>query len=402
MKLLKAEVWGDSLYKDSLFSVDLYAADRIVAGKGDSAPYGVTKVGSEGNIYTQNVVGFSGVNASGKTTSINLLEFLADFFAVSNVMRSDRFSVDEPPAKLARRFGLRVIFWHEDAFYALDAELERNDEGIRNWYRIEDEFLYEFVGKRPSKKILASFDEFLQNARLMMHRGAMEGEPGSLTKEQKTFLREDTSIVFALTGNRRVMAWRTGGGLSRRTYDTPVVNAFDNSIEYLRWDESSEVYRLKFHDDEERSVSRGAAEGQLSTGTLLGSDLVLNSIGVLRDGGLMIVDELESGLNKSLVKTVIELFLSASTNPNGAQLIFTTHYPEILDFLPRKDDVYLLVRDAMHATSIIKYSDRVSRIENKKSEVVLSNYIKGTVPNYPDIRDLRSYVRQSVRGSVDE
>lgn len=116
----------------------------------------------------------------------------------------------------------------------------------------------------------------------------------------------------------------------------------------------------------------------------------------------MVIDEIESGLNKSLVKVIIDLFLSESTNPNGAQLVFTTHYPEILDFLPRKDDVYLLVRDADHRTKAVKYSSEVKRIENKKSEVVLSNYIKGTMPNYPDIRGLRNYVRNSVRGTRDE
>ena len=116
----------------------------------------------------------------------------------------------------------------------------------------------------------------------------------------------------------------------------------------------------------------------------------------------MIVDEIERGLNKSLVRTIIDLFLSGTTNPRGAQLVFTTHYPEILDFLPRKDDVYLLVRDSSHKTSVIKYSDRVERIENKKSEIVLSNYIKGTLPNYPDIRDLREYVARSVREADDE
>ena len=116
----------------------------------------------------------------------------------------------------------------------------------------------------------------------------------------------------------------------------------------------------------------------------------------------MIIDEIERGLNKSLVKVIIDLFLSSSTNPHGAQLIFTTHYPEILDFLPRKDDVYLLVRDANHETDVVKYSNKVKRIEYKKSEVVLSNYIKGTVPNYPDIRDLRDVVRNSVRKGSDE
>lgn len=110
----------------------------------------------------------------------------------------------------------------------------------------------------------------------------------------------------------------------------------------------------------------------------------------------MLIDEIEAGLNKSLVKSIIELFQSHASNPYGAQLIFTTHYIELLDYLPRKDDVYLLVRDKNFNSKVIKYSDRISRIENKKSEMVLANVIKGTMPSYPEVEGMRAYVREFV------
>lgn len=47
---------------------------------------------------------------------------------------------------------------------------------------------------------------------------------------------------------------------------------------------------------------------------------------------------------KRLVKVMMGIFVSKETNPHGATLIFTTHYPEILDSVHRKDNTYFFVR----------------------------------------------------------
>ena len=139
------------------------------------------------------------------------------------------------------------------------------------------------------------------------------------------------------------------------------INAFDaEQSAYLRWDPESEVYNLKFYGEPERSLEP-AAQLRLSFRSARLSDPRLSSraVGILQDGGVMIIDEIERGLNKSLDKVIIDLFLSSSTNPHGARSSSsTTTIPKILDFLPRKDDVYLLVRDANHETDVVKYSTR--------------------------------------------
>ena len=134
----------------------------------------------------------------------------------------------------------------------------------------------------------------------------------------------------------------------------------------------------------------------LSNGTILGAELVNRAISALKSGGYLIVDEMETGLNRSLVGTVIGLFASPVTNPHGAVLLFSTHYPELLDGLKRKDNVYLLVRNESFDTEVVKYSDRIGRIENKKSDVVINNVIKGSMPRYPDVQAMRSYVCEHV------
>ena len=136
----------------------------------------------------------------------------------------------------------------------------------------------------------------------------------------------------------------------------------------------------------------------LSNGTIMGCELVERSIAALNAGGYLIVDEMETGLNRALVGTVIELFASPVTNPKGATLLFSTHYPELLDILRRKDNVFILVRDEHYKTEVVKYSDRIGRIENKKSDVVINNVVKGSMPKYPDVQAMRDYVCEHVNG----
>jgi AAA15 family ATPase/GTPase len=183
-----------------------------------------------------------------------------------------------------------------------------------------------------------------------------------------------------------------------QTLATPVVQAFDPSVERLDWDSQNEVYTLQFKGERERVVDRNVAALLLSRGTVFGAEMVNCAMEVLACGGYLLVDEMEEAINRSLVATVIDLFASPVTNPHGAQLVFTTHYPELLDVLHRKDNVYLLVRGGDHRTEAVRYSDRVRRIENKKSEVVLSDLIQGTMPRYPDVRAMRDHVRSYVNG----
>ena len=61
-----------------------------------------------------------------------------------------------------------------------------------------------------------------------------------------------------------------------------------------------------------------------------------------------------------------------------------------------KDNVFFLVRSGSDGAQVVKYGDRVKRIENKKSEVFASNYVKGTAPRYANVRALRDRVAKGV------
>ncbi len=93
---------------------------------------------------------------------------------------------------------------------------------------------------------------------------------------------------------------------------------------------------------------------------------------------------------------IINLFNNKEINKSGACLIFTTHYAEILDSFDRMDNIYILTRSENYFTKIHRYSKMVKRSELKKSEVILSNYVKGSAPKALNIMNLEEYICENL------
>ena len=396
MRLLKLVVKGAGLFSGDSFSMDFFAADRV-AGKGDPFFNNVFRLGDAGSIYSQNVVAISGVNASGKTTALKIISAVLELLLVPYEMRSHHMG-RIIPAKMSERFSVQAIFWNEGEFYLLESDLKLSkgaeESNTFNWFRIEDEILWLLDTQRPNKSMIADPKVFKDNASIMLKRNGSAGDKAAVSSEARKFLRDTVSIVVAVD----VSSKESGeifelDDVLRTSHATEVVHAFDSSVELLSWDSKLDAFHLKYVGEPERIVSERTVREMLSEGTVVGIGMVERALIQLRIGGFLLIDEIEYGLNKSLIKSFIELFQSHTTNPHGAQLIFTTHYIELLDYLPRKDNVFLLVRNKEFATDVVKYSDRIPRIENKKSEVVLANAIKGVMPSYPEVEGLRAYAR---------
>lgn len=103
---------------------------------------------------------------------------------------------------------------------------------------------------------------------------------------------------------------------------------------------------------------------------------------VLSKGGLLLVDEIEKELHPALVDFIVSKFQSKRTNPNGAQIIFTTHSTELLSMeLLRKDQLYFVDKDKDDgATELYSISDFSTRTtENIRKGYLLGKY--GAIPN---------------------
>ena len=102
----------------------------------------------------------------------------------------------------------------------------------------------------------------------------------------------------------------------------------------------------------------------------------------LRTGGVLLVDEIERELHPALVNFIVSRFQNKKTNPNGAQIIFTTHNTELLNLeYLRKDQIYLVDKKANDgASELYSISDFSTRTtDNIRKGYLLGKY--GAVPN---------------------
>jgi AAA15 family ATPase/GTPase len=105
---------------------------------------------------------------------------------------------------------------------------------------------------------------------------------------------------------------------------------------------------------------------------------------ILKKGGILVVDELESSLHPALARFVVGLFNSAD-NKNGAQLIFTTHNAGLLDIkeIFRRDQIWFVEKDKTQATVLYPLTD----FNPRKDAAIESGYLTGRYGAVPFVAD---------------
>jgi uncharacterized protein len=95
---------------------------------------------------------------------------------------------------------------------------------------------------------------------------------------------------------------------------------------------------------------------------------------ILKNGSVLIVDELNRGLHPLLVRQLVALFQNPASNPHGAQLLFTTHETNLLDpdFL-RRDQIWFTEKNAEQVSALFPLTEFTPR----KNEAFESGYLSG-------------------------
>lgn len=117
-----------------------------------------------------------------------------------------------------------------------------------------------------------------------------------------------------------------------------------------------------------------------SEGTLRTMDLAGYVNELIKNDGLLLVDEIESSLHPKLVEFIIEKFLRES---NKAQLIVSTHYDGLLaqDDLLRNDNIWFTEKDKDGATILYPLTDfnGLNRISSLQKAYRFGKF--GAIPN---------------------
>lgn len=391
MKLLKLRFDHVRMFEDGIFELDFYASDKV-----PSSDESVLTLGKP--VYSNCIVALAGINASGKTTALNLIELAC------RVANGSPLGAPGLPSSLSTIFdgdpSMRALVWEEGRLFLIESSLAvaGTDDGTNNAdspIEFVDETI-SLVSRVSSKDALSSWDVLKASSRKLYRRA-------EILESWIVLASPDVSICGAAlaktVGRRcRIQVLRDDEARIREGSENldAVLRVFDPRIEHLEVSDSGRAFEIRFSDGKRLSLSEPGLKEVLSSGTVRGLSLVQRATNTLESGGLLLADELENHLNRQLVNVVVDLFATRETNPQGATLVFTTHYPQLLDHIHRKDDVYFLAHGEDGLTKVVKYGDKVERIENKKSEVFVSNYIKGTAPRYVDVQTLRRLVSESV------
>jgi AAA15 family ATPase/GTPase len=121
-----------------------------------------------------------------------------------------------------------------------------------------------------------------------------------------------------------------------------------------------------------------------SAGTQRLFGLVGPWLDILNNGYTVCVDELETSMHPLMIRELLRLIFSNSENPKGAQILFTTHNPLLLDpTLLRRDQIWFTDKDTDNAAHLYPLTD----YQPRKGESLVRGYLSGrygAVPFIPD------------------
>ena len=135
-------------------------------------------------------------------------------------------------------------------------------------------------------------------------------------------------------------------------------------------------------------VEEFALDDQESSGTAKFFALTGPIIKALEYGDVLVVDELDSKIHPNLVSKLVELFNSAKTNPNNAQLIFNSHDTNLLGSgLFRRDQIWFVEKDRYGAAVLYSLASFKTDEGGRKSDNFEEKYISGRYGAIPVLGD---------------
>lgn len=383
MKILRITVNGLPLFKQEL-DLLFYTQQRV----GEDDKEKLYKI--EPNYYLHTACAFIGINASGKTSVLKVINLAL------NILRNEPINHVESRNILGacERATFKICFLDKKSnVYCLKTVItSKKAKAGRYAYSIIEEKLWEKpISSVKSKKYLTDFTAI---------------SPIAVRNTEEAYLPDDVSFIIAHNkkANDKIDVFSllsyTNINILPFTEDIPleVIAFLDPTIEKLYFEkvEDKASIHLKFKDEEEIILNNAVElEQYLSSGTIKGIITFSMVKEVLASGGYILVDELENHFNKEIVVTLIRFFMDSSLNKNGSTLIFTTHYSELLDEYDRNDAIYIVRnRNGITAENL---SYILKRNDIKKSDAYQSGFLEGTTPAYEAYLRLKKNLAASLK-----
>lgn len=383
MKILRITVNGLPLFKQEL-DLLFYTQQRVSEDEKEK----LYKI--EPNYYLHTACAFIGINASGKTSVLKVINLAL------NILRNEPINHVESRNILGgcENASFKICFFDNKRNICC-LETVVKSKKAKAWeyvYSIVEEKLWEKpISNVKSKKYLTDFTTI---------------SPIAVRNTEEAYLPDDVSFIIAHNKKTNDMIdvfsllSYTNINVLPFNDDIPleVITFLDPTIERLCFEkiEDKALIHLKFKGEEELILNNAVELKQyLSSGTIKGIITFSMVKEVLTSGGYLLIDEIENHFNKEIVVTLMRFFMDSGLNKNGSTLIYTTHYSELLDEYDRNDAIYIVRnRNGMTAENL---SYILKRNDIKKSDAYQSGFLEGTTPAYEAYLRLKKNLAASLK-----
>lgn len=136
--------------------------------------------------------------------------------------------------------------------------------------------------------------------------------------------------------------------------------------------------------DDKESVGLDFAEESAGTQVLFRSAGAW--LNVFENGEVLLFDEIDTSLHPLLIQFLVKRFHSDVTNPNNAQIIFSTHNTSMLDQeLFRRDQIWFIDKDRNGASKLYPLTD----FKPRNDEAIERWYLRGRYGALPVLDEMR-------------
>lgn len=335
-----------------------------------------------------------GANASGKTKLVDALGVMRHIVQQSSKFQS---TTELPVTPFLRSTGtenestlFEIIFLHQDVMYRYGFEATPK--------KIMSEWLY----YKPKTKEIELFYRFEQDFG-EVHR---DFKVNDLIKRDR--IGETNLLLSVADANNEIIAKKVfqwfdqvlitpnTPTLSESVYRSEVLNYLRNPIhkeKVLEYFDKADIDMLDLlitdriyavhtkYTPELRRVKDGNVYLDFETHESAGTNKFLMALVyvlyVLKNGYIVVFDELDAHLHHNLAKSLLKLFHSSVSNPKNAQIIFNTHNTNLLTNESfRRDQIWFVKKSRYGASKLYSLSDfKTDKV--RKEDDFEKNYLDG-------------------------
>ncbi len=334
-----------------------------------------------------------GANASGKSNFVKAMGFMRWFIVNSSKNTQIGESIDVEEFRLSTETEgkpsfFEIVFILEGRIYRYGFEVDKK--------RVISEWLFHVPKVKESK---------------LFNRNGNEIEMTNIFKEGNLIADKTRSNALFLSVNAqfngkistKILGWFESNfkvifGLHTDAYRPIAIQYFskyknkilkliqklDLGIDDIKLVEGNLITFHKKYDREGNVVSPAILDfdENESEGTKKLFDLAVPILDTLKNGEVLVIDELDARLHPLMTRTIIDLFNSNDTNPHNAQLIFMTHDTNLLNKIVfRRDQIWFVEKNEEGVSDL--YSLVEFKVDNDSN--FEDDYIKGKYGAIPFI-----------------